>query len=188
MSSKQKLVPIIPMERIMGKIYYIRGKKVMFDRDLAELYGVAPKVLNQAVKRNAKRFPDDFMFKLSKEEMLNWKSQIVTLKTDANLKSQIVTSSWGGARKIPHVFTEQGVAMLSSVLNSDRAVQVNIQIIRTFIKIRELLIGNAELRAKIELMEKKYDNKFKIVFDAIESIIETKEKDIKPASPIGLRG
>ena len=184
---KRKVVSVIPIERIMGKIYYIRGKKVMFDRDLAELYGVGTGVLNQAMKRNMKRFPEDFMFQLTKEEISNWKSQIVISNYEKSLISQTVISKRGGTRHSPYVFTEQGVAMLSSVLKSNRAIEVNIQIMRTFIKIRELLIGNAELRAKLELMEKKYDNKFKIVFDAIKSIIETKKEDIKSTERIGFK-
>lgn len=160
--NNKDIVVIIPDERIVGRIYYIRGKKVMFDRDLAELYGVKPKVLNQAVKRNLKRFPEDFMFKLTKEEMENWKSQIVTSKGDKM-----------GLRKSFSVFTEQGVAMLSSVLKSERAIQVNIQIMRTFTRMRELLSTNKELREKIERMERKYDGQFKIVFDVIKRFIRT---------------
>src|SRR3989344_1863206 len=120
---------IIPSERIVSKIYIIRNKKVMLDRDLAVLYGVATGNLNKAVHRNMKRFPEDFMFQLNAQEF-------------KNLKFQIGISSWGGTRKMPYAFTEQGVAMLSSVLNSDRAISVNIQIIRTFTKIRELLATN----------------------------------------------
>ena len=135
---------LIPSERIVNKIYIFRNKKVMFDRDLAELYGVKTMVLNQAVKRNIKRFPADFMFQLDKKEMEIWKSQIVISKSDKM-----------GLRKLPLVFTEQGVAMLSSVLNSDRAINVNIQIIRTFTKIRELLATNEALQRKMIEMEKK---------------------------------
>ncbi len=124
----------------------------MLDRDLAELYEVETKALNQAVKRNITRFPDDFMFQLSQEEF-------------EILRSQIVTSSWGGHRYLPFVFTEQGVAMLSSVLNSERAVQVNIQIIRTFVQLREMLSTHKDLKRKIETMEKKYDHQFNPVRD-----------------------
>lgn len=139
---KQQIQSVIeiPSERIIGLIFLIRGRKVMIDRDLAELYGVKTKVLNQSVKRNINRFPLDFMFQLSKEEMIYWKSQFMTPTTDkkelVNLKSQIVTSSWGGMRKPPLVFTEHGIAMLSGVLSSPKAVQVNIQIIRAFIRLR----------------------------------------------------
>jgi len=134
---------IIPSERIVSKIYIIRNRKVMLDRDLAELYGVTTGNLNLAVKRNIKRFPEDFMFPLNKTEF-------------KNLILQIETSSWGGIRKTPFAFTEGGVAMLSGVLNSDRAINVNIQIIRTFIKIRELLTTNEALQRKIMELEKKY--------------------------------
>jgi len=123
-----KEMQILPDETIISKIYMIRGKKVMIDRDLAELYDVETRVLNQAVRRNEKRFPEDFMFQMTKEEMENWKSQIV-----------ISNSEKMGLRKPPLVFTEQGVAMLSSVLNSDRAIMVNIQIMRVFTKMRELV-------------------------------------------------
>src|SRR5690606_30812509 len=126
----------IPDEIITSKIYLIRGQKVMLDRDLAELYGVTTGNLNKAVGRNIKRFPDDFMFELDKEEF-------------DNLRSQFDTSKWGGTRKPPKAFTEQGVAMLSGVLNSDRAIAVNIQIIRVFTKIREVLTDTLNLRLEI---------------------------------------
>ena len=162
---------IIPQEIIQNKIFLIRGKKVMFDRDLAALYDVETKVLNQAVKRNTDRFPDDFMFQLSGKEFKNWRSQIVTSKTDRK-----------GLRYKPFVFTENGVAMISSVLNSPRAIHVNIQIMRTFTRLREMLADNAELRRKIEEIEKKYDYQFKAVFDAIKKIMAPPEK---PKAPIG---
>ena len=123
----------------------VRGKKVMLDRDLAQLYGVVTKVLLQSVKRNKRRFPEDFMFVLTTQEV-------------TNLKSQIVTSSWGGLRYLPYVFTEQGVAMLSNVLNSERAIQVNIAILRAFERIREILLTHKDLAAKIEALELKYNN------------------------------
>lgn len=162
---------IIPSERIIGKIYIIRNRKVMLDKDLAELYGVPTKVFNQAIKRNTKRFPEDFMFQLNKEEF-------------KNLRSQIVTSSWGGTRYQPLVFTEQGVAMLASVLNSDRAINVNIQIIRTFVKIRELLATNELLQRKMMEIEKKYDNKIKEIFNILEHLL-TEEKN--PKREIGFK-
>ncbi len=143
---------IIPLENIINKIYVFRDVKVMLDRDLAELYGVETRVLNQSVQRNVDRFPPDFMF------------QITALELEI-LKSQIVTSSWGGLRKLPYVFTEQGVSMLSSVLNSKRAIQVNIQIMRIFSRFRQMLTTNDELKKKIETIEKKYDGQFKTVFD-----------------------
>jgi hypothetical protein len=120
---------------------------------------VPVRVLNQAVKRNLKRFPPDFMYHLTRQEVVD-------------LKSQFVTSSWGGVRKLPYVFTQEGVAMLSSVLNSDRAIKVNIQIMRAFVQLRKMLITNADLRRKIEQMEKKYDKQFAIVFDAISELLE----------------
>jgi phage regulator Rha-like protein len=162
---------IIPSGRIISKIYIIRGRKIMLDRDLAELYGVRTGVLNQAVKRNLKRFPADFMFKLEKQEL-------------ENLKSQIVITGWGGVRQYPYAFTEQGVAMLSSVLNSDRAIEVNIQIIRTFTKIRELLGTNEALQRKIMEMEKRYDSKLKEVFGILRLLIEEEEK---PTPEIGFK-
>ena len=177
-----KELTLITNDRIESKIYLIRGKKVIFDRDLAILYGVETKALNQAVKRNKKRFPEDFMFKLNKQEMDICKSQIVT----SNLRSQIVTSSLehGGIRYASYVFTEQGVAMLSSVLNSERAIQVNIQIMRTFTKIREMLASNKDLRVKIDAMERKYDKQFRVVFSAIKKMLD---KDTKPMGKIGFR-
>ncbi len=132
----------------------------MLDRDLALLYEVETRALNQAVRRNIKRFPEDFMFQLTKEEMKNWTSQIVMSNKEKM-----------GLRRRPYVFTEPGVAMLSSVLNSNRAIQVNIQIIRTFIKLRELLLTHVELKRKIEAMERKYDQQFKAVFDAIKQLL-----------------
>lgn len=163
----------VPNDRIENKIFFIRGKKVMMDRDLAELYGVETRVLNQAVKRNIKRFPNDFMFQLNKQEMEIWRSQIV-----------ISNKEKMGIRKNPLVFTEQGVAMLSSVLNSERAIQVNIQIMRTFTKIREMVATNKELREKIEKLEKKYDRRFKIIFDVIKRLIKNGEGE-NPARKIG---
>ena len=151
----------------------IRGKKVMFDRDLAELYGVETRSLNQAVSRNKARFPEDFMFQLADQEMQNWISQIVMSNREKM-----------GIRRKPYLFTEQGVAMLSSVLKSPRAVQVNIAIMRTFVKLREILLTHKELREKIEKMEKKYDEKFKLVFEVIKKLITEEEK---PSNPIGFR-
>ncbi len=163
---------LIPVEMIERKIYLIRGEKVMLSSDLAELYGVEPKVLIQAVKRNIERFPEDFMFQLSNQEF-------------TNLKSQIVTSSWGGVRRAnPYAFTEQGVAMLSSVLRSKQAVQVNIAIMRAFVKLREILSTNKELAIKLAQLERKmekHDDEIKLIFDAIRELMkppETKTKKI----------
>ena len=162
MGTQNKALEIVP-DRIESKIFLIRGKKVMLDRDLAELYGVDTKVLNQSVKRNRERFPVDFMFQLTEMESDAFlRSQIVTLK-NSSLRSHFVTSKRGGQRYRSYAFTEQGVAMLSSVLNSKRAIQVNIQIIRTFTKLRELIASNRELRLKIEKLENKYDQRFKVV-------------------------
>ena len=147
-------------------ILYIRAQKVMLDSDLAELYGVETKVLNQAVQRNQRRFPGDFAFVLSKQEV-------------ADLKSQIVTSSWGGRRKPPRAFTEQGVAMLSSVLNSERAVEVNIEIMRAFVRLRKLMASQEDLWRKIMALEKKYDRKFRVVFDAINALAQPEEQEKK---------
>ncbi|PYK50671.1 MAG: DNA-binding protein [Verrucomicrobia bacterium] len=146
-------------EDIAQLVFFIRGEKVMLAQHLAELYGVPVRVLNQAVKRNIKRFPADFMFQLTKEEF-------------KHLKSQIVISSWGGLRRaLPYAFTEQGVAMLSSVLRSARAVEVNIAIMRTFVQLRQLMDTNRDLARKIEAMEKKYDEQFAEVFAAIKELI-----------------
>jgi len=160
---------IVPIEAIERKIYWIRGQKVMLSTDLAELYEVEPKVLLQAVKRNIDRFPEDFMFQLEYQEVVN-------------LKSQFVTSSWGGARRsLPYAFTEQGVAMLSAVLRSKRAVQVNIDIMRAFVKLREMIASHKDLAKRLDELEKKYDMQFKVVFDAIRELMtppEPKKKKI----------
>ena len=153
----------LPNEVVEKRIYFIRGNRVMLDKDLSMLYEVPTKVLIQAVKRNQKRFPSDFMYYLTDKEV-------------AILRSQIVTSSWGGRRYRPYAFTEQGVAMLSSILNSDRAIQVNIQIMRTFVKMRELALTYKELQLKIDELEKKYDTQFQVVFKAIKLLLE-KPKD-----------
>lgn len=157
---------LISIEEITSRIYFIRSMKVMIDRDLAELYGVETKVLKQAVRRNVDRFPRDFMFILSNHEFSNWRSQIVTSNGGDKM----------GLRHPPMAFTEQGVAMLSSVLNSKRAIQVNIQIMRTFTRLREMLAGHKDLQKKIEDMEEKYDRQFKIVFDAIKQLLAEEEK------------
>ena len=151
---------LVPSERIEKRILLLRGQKMMLSMDLAELYGVAPKVLVQAVKRNSKRFPCDFMFQLNLQEV-------------RSLRSQIVTSNKGrgGQRYLPYAFTEQGVAMLSSVLNSERAVQVNIEIMRAFVKLREMIASNKELAKRLDELEKKYDSQFKVVFDAIRELM-----------------
>lgn len=156
---------IIKQEEIVTRIYFLRGEKVILDRDLAVLYKVEIRVLNQAVRRNLKRFPNDFMFQLTPEEFNNLKSHFV-----------ISSSGWGGIRKMPLAFTEQGVAMLSGLLNSDRAIKVNIEIMRAFVQLRKLIYSNKVLAKKIEELESKYDNQFKIVFEAIRALIKDDEK------------
>ena len=158
---------IIPAERIQNCIYLIRSRKVLLDEDLAGLYGVQTRVLNQAVTRNMDRFPEDFAFRLTTEEF-------------ENLKSQIVTSSWGGRRKPPRAFTEQGVAMLSSVLRSARAIGVNIAIMRTFVRLREILADNATLRRKIE----QHDDQIKQLFLILRQMHEAPKK---PTRRFGFR-
>jgi hypothetical protein len=160
-------------ENIAQLVFFIRGEKVMFDADLAKLYGVSTKALNQAFRRNKLRFPADFVFQLSRSEYNNLKSQIVTSSTgETNLRSQIVTSSQhGGRRRPPYAFTEQGVAMLSSVLRSARAVEVNIAIMRTFVQLRRLMDTNRDLARKIEALEKKYDEQFADVFAVIKELV-----------------
>jgi len=160
----------IQMEHIESAIRILRGHRVILDADLADLYGVPAKVLNQAVKRNLDRFPDDFMYQLTSEEVTILRSQIVTSNTR------------GGRRYLPYAFTEQGVAMLSSVLRSPRAVHVNIEIMRAFVRLRQMLQQNTELAQKLAALEKKYDAQFKIIFDAIRGLMTP---PLKPKRPIG---
>jgi hypothetical protein len=152
---------LIPVELIEKKILLIRGEKVMLDADLAELYQVETFNLNKAVKRNIDRFPQDFMFQLTKQEADSLRFQIGMSKTEGR----------GGRRYLPYVFTEHGVAMLSTVLNSERAVKVNIEIMRAFVRLRQMLASNAELARKLDALEKKYDTQFKVVFDAIRQLM-----------------
>jgi len=163
---------LIPIEIIERKIYLIRGHKVLLDSDLAELYGVEVKQLKRQVRRNTTRFPEDFMFELQKEEYESLRSHFGTLKRGEHSKY------------LPYAFTEQGVAMLSSVLNSERAVKVNIEIMRTFVKLREMLSTHKDLARKLADMEKKYDTQFKVVFDAIRQLMKPDEPKKKP---IGFR-
>jgi phage regulator Rha-like protein len=158
------MTDIVSIERIVSKIYIIRETRVMLDQDLAELYDVKTKVLKQAVRRNITRFPEDFMFELTQDENRALRSQNVTLKRGQH------------AKYLPFAFTEQGVAMLSSVLNSDRAIQVNILIMRAFTRLRQMLVTYEELKRKIEAMESKYDYQFRVVFEAIKQLIDTEEK------------
>ena len=155
---------LIPTERIETKILLLRGQKVMLDRDLAALYGVPTKVLKQAVRRNIERFPDDFMFSLDGEEFAHWRSQFVTSNSDRM-----------GLRHAPMAFTEQGVAMLSGVLNSPRAIQVNIAIMRAFARLRLMLATHADLARKLDDLEKKYDAQFRVVFDALRQLMNPPE-------------
>jgi ORF6N domain len=172
----------LPDQGIDYLIREIRGQKVILDSDLAVLYGVTTKALNQAVKRNLLRFPSDFMFQLTKAEHEKMRSQIVTTSERRGLlRSQFVTSnSRGGARYRPFAFTEQGVAMLSSVLRSLRAVRVNIAIMRAFVRLREMLMSNADLARKLLVLENKYDAQFRIVFDAIRELMEGPPPPPKP--------
>jgi hypothetical protein len=165
------LYHILPEEVVVSKIYLIRNKKVMLDRDLTELYGIETRSLNQAVRRNMKRFPQDFMFQMTREEMQNWKSQIV-ISNRENM----------GLRKPPLVFTEQGVSMLSSVLNSDRAIAVNIQIMRVFTKIHELAESHKEILYKLEQIEKKdieQDKKIMLIFEYLKQFEQAKQEELE---------
>lgn len=160
-------------ENLAKLVFLVRGEKILLDADLADLYGVATKVLNQAVKRNLDRFPVDFMFQLTPEE---WE----------RMRSQIVTSSRRKLTAVPYAFTEQGVAMLSSVLRSQRAVEVNIAIMRTFVQLRRLMDSNRDLARRIEAMEMRYDEQFSSIFDAIKQLIsDDQAKKSKPSRPIG---
>jgi hypothetical protein len=160
---------VIPMEVIEGKILLVRGRKVILDRDLAELYKVETFNLNKAVKRNIDRFPSDFMFQLTSEEADSLRFQIGMSKATGR----------GGRRYLPYVFTEQGVAMLSGVLNSKRAVQVNIAIMRAFVKLREMIASHKDLEKKLSELEKKFDGQFQIVFEAIRQLMVIEEKPKK---------
>jgi len=160
----------ISAERIEGAILLIRGEKVLLDKDLALLYGVSTSVLNKAVTRNIDRFPPDFMFQLTSQEF-------------SELKFHFGTSSRGGTRKLPRAFTEQGVAMLSGVLKSKRAVRVNVEIMRAFVKLRRMLASNDELAKKLEELEMKYDEQFRVVFEAIRQLMTPPDPPI-PISPL----
>ncbi len=185
---------LLPVEQVTSRIFLLRGEKVLLDSDLAELYGVPTKVLNQAVQRNVERFPSDFVFQLSEIEMdAVLRSQVVTskAKTEDNslddndiLRSQVVTSKEkkGGRRYLPFAFTEQGVAMLSSVLRSPRAVAVNIEIMRAFVRLRQMIGSHTDLARKVTALEKKYDEQFKVVFDAIRELMTPPEV---PAGEMG---
>jgi len=160
------------LQIIQNKIYEIRGQRVMLDFDLAELYEVETRVLNQAVKRNIKRFPIDFMFQLTNKEF-------------DNMMSQIVISSWGGTRKLPFAFTEHGITMLASVLRSERAVDINIQIVRAFIALRQYALGYAELNQKLETFMIETNMQFSDIYQALTEMASQNEKNKKPLNPIG---
>ncbi len=181
------MTQIIPKTENLAKlVFLICGEKVLLDTDLAELYGVEARALNQAVSRNRARFPDDFMFQLTTEEWTTMRSQTVMSSEAAQaLTSQnVISNGRGGRRTLPYAFTEQGVAMLSSVLRSQRAVEVNIAIMRTFVQLRRLMDSNRDLRLRIEAMETRYDEQFSQVFDAIKQLI-TDDKTRKAKPPIG---
>lgn len=167
----EKSKAIIPQEVIQNKIFLLRGQKIMLDKDLAILYGVKPIRLREQVKRNIRRFPPDFMFQLTEKE------------TAAMVSHFAIPSKQHLGGHLPHAFTEHGILMLSSVLNSERAVEVNIQIMRTFAKLRQLMLKHADLRKKIETLEKKYDNQFSLVFQAIKELFEPPPQ--KSKRPIG---
>jgi hypothetical protein len=159
--TRKRTPVLVPLERIEKAILLVRDQKVMLDRDLADLYGVPTKVLLQAVKRNYRRFPNDFMFQFSKRELEQWRSQIVTSNPSARM----------GLRRRPYAFTEQGVAMLSSVLHSDRAIDVNIEIMRAFVRLREILATHKDLARKLAELEQKYHEQFQVVFEAIRQLM-----------------
>jgi hypothetical protein len=172
--AKASISITVTEDRILNKIYYIRGLKVMLDQDLADLYDVPTKRLNEQVKRNIDRFPDDFMFQLTDEEF-------------ENLRSQFATSSWGGRRVAPYAFTEHGVLMLSSVLNSERAIGVNIQIMRIYTKMRELLMTNQEILLKLEQLERKvdgHDEDIQVIFAYLKQLLDPPQE---PRPRIGFR-
>lgn len=187
--------PMPKPENLAQLVFLIRGEKVLLDADLALLYGVETGALNRAVKRNIERFPEDFMFQLSQEDWDNLKCQIGISSSPAMpvkkkgglIQSQIVTAvTHGGRRGLPYAFTEQGIAMLSSVLRSPRAVEVNIAIMRTFVQLRRLMDSNRDLARKIEALEMKYDEQFAIVFDAIKQLIaDDQDRKTKPKRHIG---
>jgi hypothetical protein len=172
--SKTGATIIVPAEAIERQIYLIRGHKVMLDADLAQLYGVTTSALNQAVKRNRGRFPEDFMFPLNRPEFENWRSHFVISNPEAKM----------GLRRRPYAFTEQGVAMLSSVLRSERAVMVNVAIMRAFVRLRQLLATHKDLARKFAALERKYDRKFRVVFQAINRLMQSPER---PRKQIGFR-
>lgn len=175
--AKKELQAFVAEQKILNKIYIIRGQKVMIDEDLSEIYGVETKRLNEQVKRNIKRFPKDFMFEISNREF-------------ENLKSHFATSSWGGRRTLPRAFTEQGIAMLSSILNSDTAIEVNIRIIRVFTKMREYAITNKEILIQLAKLEKEVSGNSKDIeniFVVLKELISKQAAPSKPRIKIGFK-
>ena len=175
--AKKELQAIVMEQKILNRIYVVRGQKIMLDEDLAEMYKVETKRLNEQVKRNQKRFPRDFMFTLTEKEY-------------ENLKSQFATSSWGGRRKLPNAFTEQGIAMLSSILNSDVAIAVNIRIIRVFTKLREYALTHKEILLQLAKLEKEVKGNSKDIeniFMVLKELIEKQSKPVQPRNTIGFR-
>jgi hypothetical protein len=154
---------LVPTERIESVIFFLRGEKIILDADIAALYAIETKILVKAVKRNLDRFPQDFMFQLTPEEV-------------SNLRYQFGTSSWGGRRYLPYAFTEQGVAMLSGVLRSEQAVKVNVEIMRAFVRLRRMVNEQAELARKLDALEERYDEQFKVVFDALRELMAPPEE------------
>lgn len=183
--SEKSVRLVVPDEIITSKIYLIRDKKVMLDKDLAKLYDVETRVLNQAVTRNKERFPEDFMFQLSKKEFEILKSQIVTSSLPDG------KAGWGGTRKLPFAFTEQGVAMLSGVLHSDRAIKVNIQIMRVFTRLRALLETHREILLKLEKLERKdieQDEKIMVIFEYLKQLEQLKQSELSKGKVPVIKG
>lgn len=170
---------LIPSQRIERSIRVVRGEKVLLDKDLADLYEVSTKRLNEVVRRHRARFPDDFMFQLTPDEAANLRSQSAT-SSSANL--------WGGRRTCPYAFTEHGVIMAASVLNSERAVLVSVMVVRAFVRLRQILATHADLATKLEELEQKYDAQFKVVFDAIRALMVPEESNPTDSRRIGFRG
>ena len=158
------MVDIIPIDQIVKKIYWLRGVKVMLDRDLAVLYDIETRILKRNVRRHIKRFPDDFMFELSYQEF-------------AGLRSQFGISNRGGTRYMPMAFTEQGVAMLSGILNSDRAIEINIQIMRAFVQLRHLIADNAELKRALDELRYQTEEQFQVVFTVLDELVSQNDKE-----------
>lgn len=168
-----KIISVLPIE---SKIFILRGHRVMLDSDLALLYGVETKRLNEQVKRNIERFPKDFMFQLTEEEVVILKSQIATSNNGENLESQIATTKRGGRRTLPFAFTEHGTVMLASVLKSNTAIEASIQIVKAFVKFREIIASQENLSKKLDELENKYDDQFKQVFEALRELMIVQPK------------